>query len=52
MYNNNQLFNAGMWFLKQWRKSISLTQLTMTDGSGVEDTCLYKLSTMEGLNWF
>jgi alpha-beta hydrolase superfamily lysophospholipase len=25
MYNSNTLFNAGMWFLKKWRKSVSLT---------------------------
>ena len=24
MYNNNTMFNAGFWFLKQWRKSKSL----------------------------
>jgi len=21
MYNSNKLFDAGMWFLKKWRKS-------------------------------
>ena len=52
MYNSNTLFNAGMWFLKKWRKSVSLTQLSMTDASNIEDTCLYKLSTLQGLNWF
>lgn len=52
MYNNNQLFNAGMWFLKKWRKSVSLTQLSMSDAKDVEDTCLYKLSTFQGLKWF
>ena len=52
MYNNNQLFNAGMWFLKKWRKSVSLTQLSMSDAKNIEDTCLYKLSKFEGLKWF
>ena len=52
MYNTNQLFNAGMWLLKKWRKSVSLNQLSMSDSSNVEDTCLYKLSALEGLNWF
>ena len=44
MYNTNQLFNAGMWFLKKWRGSTSLTQMSMSDASKVEETCLYKLS--------
>ena len=25
MYNSNKLFDAGMWFLKKWRKSKCLT---------------------------
>ena len=52
LYNTNQLFNAGMWLLKKWRGSVSLTQLSMSDEADVEQTCLYKLSTFEGLNWF
>ena len=52
MYNKGQLFNTVMWFLKKWRQSVSLNQLTMTDSAKYEDTCLYKLSTYEGLNWF
>lgn len=52
MYNTNRLFDAGMWFLKKWRKSVSLTQFSMSDADNVEDTCLYKLSTFQGLNWF
>lgn len=31
MYNSNKLFDAGMWVLKNWRKSKCLMQLSMTD---------------------
>ena len=36
LYNTNQLFNAGMWLLKKWRGSVSLTQLSMSDEADVE----------------
>lgn len=52
MYNSSKIISTGMWFLKQWKKSKSLSQLTMTDSSNREDSFLYKLSCAEGLNWF
>lgn len=52
MYNSSRLIDTGMWFLKKWRKSKSLTQLSMTDESQVEETCLYRLTTLPGLEWF
>jgi hypothetical protein len=52
MYNSSKLFEAGMWFLKKWRKSKCLLQLSMTDAKNIEDTALYKLSCTTGLNWF
>jgi triacylglycerol esterase/lipase EstA (alpha/beta hydrolase family) len=36
MYNSNKLFDAGMWFLKKWRKSKCLTQLSMSDAKDTE----------------
>jgi predicted alpha/beta-fold hydrolase len=29
MYNSNKLFETGMWFIRKWNKSKSLTQLSM-----------------------
>lgn len=52
MYNSSKLFDTGMWFLKKWKKSRSLAQLSMTDEARTEDCCLYKLSSAPGLNWF
>lgn len=44
MYNASQIIQAGMWFLKQWRKSKCLTQLSMSDATNPEECFLYKLS--------
>ena len=41
MYNKNKLIDAGVWFLKKWRNSKSLTQLSMTDKTNIEETCLF-----------
>ena len=34
----------GIWILKKWKKSQSLTQLSLADASNPEDSFLYKLS--------
>lgn len=54
MYNTSSIVDAGMWFLKTWRKSICLQQLRMSDSptGNLEDCCLYKLSQTPGLTWF
>jgi hypothetical protein len=52
MYNSSKIIDAGMWFLKTWRKSKSLMQLRMTDNKNLEECFLYKLSKMKGLGWF
>jgi hypothetical protein len=52
MYNQSKIFDAGMWFLKTWRKSKCLQQLRMSDATNLEDCALYKLSEFKGLNWF
>ena len=33
-----------MWVLKKWKKSKSLTELSMSDALNMEDAYLYKLS--------
>lgn len=55
MYNSSTIIDAGMWFLKTWKKSLCLQQLRMTDydSTGNIETCfLYKLSQEKGLDWF
>jgi len=52
MYASNTIMSAGMWLLKQWKKSKCLAQLTMTDSKNNKESYLYKLSQKEGFNWF
>lgn len=52
MYNASKIISTGMWIMKRWKKSVSLSQLSMTDSPNLEDTFLYKLSCCDGLNWF
>ena len=55
MYNSSTIIDAGMWFLKTWKKSLCLQQLRMTDystSSNLESCFLYKLSKEKGLEWF
>jgi hypothetical protein len=41
-----------MWFLKKWRKSKCLIQLSMSDHKNMEETALYKLSIASGMQHF
>jgi hypothetical protein len=52
MYNSSKIIDAGIWILRKWKKSVSLTQLSMSDNEHLEDSYLYKLSTLKGLSWF
>ena len=52
MFTQSKIIDAGMWFLKTWRKSKCLQQLRMTDNKNLEESALYKLSEMKGMGWF
>jgi pimeloyl-ACP methyl ester carboxylesterase len=52
MYNTSKLVDAGMWIIKKWKKSLSLKQLSMTDTNDAKSSFLYKLTTLEGIEWF
>lgn len=52
MQNSSKLVNAGIWVLKKLKKSRCLKQLSMTDNSNPRQTLLYKLSQLEGMEWF
>lgn len=46
------LFNTGFWVLKQWRRCLFLSQVSMTDHENPRETFLYKLSTSPGFEFF
>jgi len=52
MYKYSKLIDAGMWFLKKWRGSQCLQQLSMTDTKDVKSSFIYQLTNKKGLNWF
>ncbi|EGR30000.1 serine esterase, putative [Ichthyophthirius multifiliis] len=52
MYNSNIIIEAGLWFLKRWKKSECLQQLSLTDHNEIEECFLYKLSQYKGIGWF
>jgi hypothetical protein len=52
IYNSSALVDAGMWFIKKFKKSLAMKQLTMTDSSNLKETLIYCLSQRRGLEWF
>lgn len=52
LYSPKFLVSAGMWFLKKWKKSECLKELTLTDSSDYEESYIYRLSTISKLEWF
>lgn len=51
-FSESKIINAGMWVLKKWKGSKSLEQLMLDDNKNFRETCLFKISEYEGLNWF
>lgn len=51
-FSESKIINAGMWVLKKWKGSKSLEQLMLSDKTNMKETCVYKISEYEGLNWF
>ena len=52
MYKASKVVGTGMWFLKTWKKSIVLNQLSMTDTKDIESSAIYRLSQQKGPEWF
>ena len=52
MYNSSKIVDAGLWIIKKWKKSECLKQLSMTDTTDPKNSFLYRLSNLEGIEWF
>ena len=52
MYSDSKLVDAGLWFLKKWRKSQCLQQLSMGDSADPRESTLYRMSSFDGVRWF
>ena len=52
VFSDSTLIKTGMWVLKRWKGSKSLEQFMQNDHKDLNESCLYKLSEYNGLNWF
>ena len=52
VFSDSTLIKTGIWVLKRWKGSKSLEQFMQNDNKDLNETCLYKLSEYNGLNWF
>lgn len=50
--NASSVIEAGIWFLQKFKNSNCLRQLTLADSSNPKETCLYRISNLEGLKYF
>ncbi len=51
-FSDSKLIKTGMWFLKRWKNSKCLEQFLQNDNENYKETCIYKISEFDGLNWF
>ncbi|KAG8654854.1 hypothetical protein MANES_05G186300v8, partial [Manihot esculenta] len=52
LYSSNSLFNSGMWFMKKFKGTHCIRQLTFTDDSNLQNTFFYKLCEQRTLENF
>ncbi|SPR01123.1 unnamed protein product (mitochondrion) [Plasmodiophora brassicae] len=53
IHGSSLVFDAGLWFIQKLYKSVSLSQMSMTDDPGdARQSMLYKLSKQPGLEFF
>ncbi|XP_021639963.2 uncharacterized protein LOC110635076 isoform X1 [Hevea brasiliensis] len=52
LYSSNSLFNSGMWFMKKFKGTHCIHQLTFTDDSNLQNTFFYKLCKQKTLENF
>ena len=50
--SKSKMVSAGLWFIKKWKRSRCLRQLSLTDQSSYPESFLYRLSHHPGLQWF
>lgn len=52
LYSGNALFNSGLWFMKRFKNSACMHQLTFSDREDVRDCYLFRLSQARTLDLF
>ena len=52
LYHSSSIVDAGLWLLNKMKHSSCLKQMSYTDSDRMEDTFMFRLSQLEGLEWF
>lgn len=52
LFGRSKALQAGFWVMRSWKKSLCLSQLSLTDHENPRKTYLYKLSEKPALKWF
>merc|ERR1712013_54495 len=52
LFGRSKALQAGFWAMRAWKKSVALSQLSLTDNENPRKTYMYKLSQKQGLKWF
>ena len=50
--SKSKMVSAGLWFIKKWKRSRCLRQLSLSDQASYPESFLYRLSHHPGLQWF
>lgn len=52
LYSGNALFNSGLWFMKRFKNSACMHQLTFSDRENVQECYLFQLNQARTLDLF
>ncbi|ETO12547.1 hypothetical protein RFI_24829, partial [Reticulomyxa filosa] len=52
LFGRSRALQAGFWVMRSWKKSLALSQLSLTDHDNPRKTFVYQLSMKPGLEYF
>lgn len=52
LFGRSKALQAGFWVMRSWKKSLCLSQLSLTDNENPRKTYMYKLSQKQSLSYF
>ncbi len=52
LFGRSKALQAGFWVMRSWKKSLCLSQLSLTDSENPRKTYMYKLSQKQSLSYF
>ena len=52
LFGRSKALQAGFWVMRSWKKSLCLSQLSLTDNENPRKTYMYKLSQKASLSYF